>query len=97
MSIVISPTIRDKLALKHNVTTEEVEQCFANRNGEYIEETRATHQTYPVTQYFIAETNFGRKLKVCYVPEHGNLYIKTAFEAGPAEIHRYLAAGGKTV
>jgi hypothetical protein len=41
MSIVISPTIRDKLALKHNVTT--------------------------------------------------------AFEAGPAEIHRYLAAGGKTV
>ena len=97
MAIVISPKIRSKLALKHNVKPEEVEQCFANRNGEYILDTREEHATNPPTHWFIAETNYGRKLKVAFVAEHGNIYIRSAFEPSQATIQNYLTHGGKAI
>jgi hypothetical protein len=99
MTIVITSRIRDKLALKHNVTPEDVEQCFANRNGEYIEDTRPAHKRKDglVTYWFIAENHYGRKLKVAFVEENGNLYICTALDASPAVIRNYLKNGGKVI
>lgn len=94
MSIVISPKIRSKLDLKHNVKPEEVEQCFANRNGEYILDTREEHASGQPTYWFIAETNYGRKLKVAFINEHGNVYIRSAYEPSPATIQNYLKHGG---
>jgi hypothetical protein len=97
MTIVISPKIRSKLALKHNVKPEEVEQCFANKNGEYILDPREEHASDAPTYWFIAETNYGRKLKIAFIAEHGNVYIRSAFEPSQATIQNYLNHGGKTI
>jgi len=97
MSIVISPKICAKLAAKHHVTPEEVEQCFANRNGKYILDTREQHETGSPTLWFIAETYYGRKLKVVFVNENGNNYIRTAFPPSPATIQNYLEHGGEKI
>ena len=94
MAIVISAKIRDKLMAKHNVTPEEVEQCFANRNGKCISDTREEHESEHPTLWFIAETHNGRKLKVVFVLEHGDTYIRTAFEPSEATIKNYLRFGG---
>lgn len=97
MSIVISAKIRDKLATKHNVKPEEVEQCFANRNGEYELDVREEHASGQPTYWFIAETNYGRRLKIAFVHEHGNIYIRSAFEPSQAAIQNYLKYGGGAI
>ena len=97
MSIVISPKIRDKLLAKHNVTQEEVEQCFANRNGKCIFDIREEHTTGNPTLWFIAETYYGRKLKVAFVSENGNNYVRTAYEPSEATIKNYLDHGGGVI
>ncbi len=97
MAIVISPKIRDKLARKHNVKPEEVEQCFANRNGNYILEVRKQHEANVPTYWFIAETNYRRRLKVVFISEHGNIYLKSAFEPTDGEVENYLKYGGETI
>lgn len=97
MPIVISPAICAKLLSKHQVKPEEVEQCFANRNGEYIEEVRQEHQTNPPTWWFIAETHYGRKLKVVFVHDNGNNYIRSAFPPNEATIKNYIKNGGRTI
>ena len=97
MSIVISPKIRDKLATKHNVSQEDVEQCFANRNGNYIEDTRAQHVKELPTYWFIAETHYGRRLKVAFINENGNVYVRTAFEPSEATIRNYVENGGGVI
>ena len=97
MSIVISPTICAKLLSKHHVTPEEIDQCFSNRNGNYIEDLREEHATNPPTLWFIAETHWGRKLKIVFVNENGNNYIRTAFPPSEATIKNYLKYGGGTI
>src|SRR5690606_31156212 len=66
--IVISQNIRANLAAAHDVGEPEVHQCFANRTGSLLVDSRETHRTDPPTRWFIAPTNKGRLLKVCYVP-----------------------------
>jgi hypothetical protein len=73
--IVISPVIMEKLEKKHGVTRREIEQCFENRKGGYLEDTREEHKTDPATLWFVAPTNCGRKLKIIFVFNNGNLYI----------------------
>ena len=97
MAIVISPQIRGKLATKHQVKPQEVDQCFANRQGEYILDTREEHVADALTYWFIAETDYGRKLKVVFVEENGNLYIRTAFPPNEATIRYYLEHGGSAI
>lgn len=97
MTIVISPAVCAKLAEKHKVSTEEVEQCFCNRNGNYILDTREEHAASAPTLWFIAETHSGRKLKVVFVHEHGNIYIRTAFDPSEAVIGYYLKNGGGVI
>ena len=90
MALVISPKIRAKLADKDPpVADAEIEQCFANRRSTYLIDKREQHRTIPPTRWFVAETDFGRKLKIAFVPEHGNIYIRTAYNANEDEIRIY--------
>ncbi len=79
MSLIISPNVQRKLTTKHDVTRDEVEQCFMNHDGPYLTDERESHATNPPTLWFIGKTDVGRQLKVVFVPEHGNLYLRTAF------------------
>ena len=94
MPIVISPQIRDKLLVKHKVTPEEVEECFANRIGRCILDSREEHKVDHPTLWFIAETYMGRKLKVVFVPGSGNNYVRTAYEPSAPTTANYLKRGG---
>lgn len=93
MSVVISDRVAEHMAKKHSVSPEEVKQCFANKNGKYLRDPRAKHATSPPTQWFISETNYGRKLKVAFVPDAGDYYIRTAFPPNAEELRIYAKYG----
>jgi len=82
MKFVVAGRIRQKLKEKHGVTPEEIEQCFFNRTGHFLEDTREEHRTHPPTQWFIAETDAGRRLKVVFVEDvdADEIHIKTSYE-----------------
>lgn len=81
MKIKISSKVKEKLLLKHGgVTLQEIQECFANIDGKILIDTREEHFTNPLTRWFIAETNKGRELKICYVPHSDEFHIKSAYE-----------------
>lgn len=92
--IKVAKRVYAKLKGKHSVTLQEVRQCFANVDGQFLEDTRECHKTDPVTMWFIAETDKGRALKVCFVREENTekavtLYVKTAYEPNEDEVRIY--------
>ncbi len=90
MALHISLKVRAKLAQPdHNVTEEEIEQCFANRCGQTCTDIRPEHQTPIPTEWFVAETDYGRELKIVYIHDKTNrtIDIKSAYPA-TAEIIR---------
>lgn len=95
MKIQLSPAVKEKLFIKHNVTEKEIFECFANRDGNYLMDTREQHRTTPATLWFIAQTNRGRLLKVCFIPPHqGQLaQLKSAFEPNDIEKCIYASKG----
>lgn len=94
MKFIISPGVRAKLSAKiPPVTEDEIRQCFANRSGSYLIDTRADNLTNPYTRWFIAETDFGRKLKIAFVPMNDGLHIKTAYDPNPVELRIYKDKG----
>jgi hypothetical protein len=93
MAIVISPKIQEKLTTKHGVSTDEVTQCFTNRAGKFLVEPREDHATDPPTLWFISETDYGRKLKVIFVPRDGNNYLRSAFSPNENEMRIYEKYG----
>lgn len=94
-TIIISPKIKAKLHEKHDVTEAEVHQCFANRTGQLLTDTREEHITDPPTRWFIAPTNKGRLLKICYVPE-GDYYLRSCFPPNETELAIYRKHGRPT-
>jgi hypothetical protein len=93
LSLIISPTILEKLETKHKVTRREVEQCFENLAGNYLEDTNEDHATDPPTLWFIAPTNRGRQLKVVFVFKDGNIYVKSAFAPSAKSVALYESKG----
>lgn len=90
LSIHASARIRNKIQEKHGVTMNEVEQCFLNRIGKILQDTRTDHQTNPPTLWFISETNRQRMLKIVFVLELDNsITLKTAYEPNTIEIDIY--------
>jgi hypothetical protein len=84
MPLIISLSVRAKLATpSHNVTEKEIEQCFANRSGRTCIDSRPHHQTSLPTLWFVAQTDYGRRLKIVYVHDttNGNIEIKSAYLA----------------
>jgi hypothetical protein len=90
LKLVISPKISAKLAAKiPPVSHEEIVQCFANRTTLFLIDDREDHQSDPPTRWFIAETDFGRKLKIVFVPRGQELHIRTAFDPSKEAIAYY--------
>lgn len=90
MTLVIAPRIRAKLAAKNPpVATDEIIQCFANRNGVFLYDDREEHKTEPPTKWFVAETDYGRKLKIVFIQDGVNVIIKTAYTPGRDVIRLY--------
>src|SRR5689334_2461649 len=90
--IIISPQTKAKLAAKHDVGEPEVHQCFANLTGGLLLDSREDHRTDPPTHWFIAPTNKGRLLKVCYVPS-GDFFVRTCYPPSEAELAIYRKYG----
>ncbi|MDO8369651.1 MAG: hypothetical protein Q7S71_02885 [Candidatus Nitrotoga sp.] len=90
MGLIISSSVRAKLANKTPPVTEsEICQCFANRTRSYLIDKRANNLTNPLTRWFIAETDFGRKLKIAFMPTAGGIVIKTAYGPNAEELRIY--------
>ena len=64
-------------------------QCFASREGSYLKDTRAEHKTDPPSQWFVAETDYGIKLKIVFIQKGSDIHIKTAYKANQKEIQIY--------
>ena len=93
MRVIISQAILAKLASKHAVSRKEVEECFENRDGRLLSDSREDHRTDPPTLWFIAETNHRRFLKVVFVQRGRSIFLKSAFEPFPEELRIYRKYG----
>jgi len=90
MGLKISSAVSNKLTSKHNVSKDEIIQCFSSRERKFLEDMREEHKTDPPTKWFIAETDYGKKLKVVFIQDQNNdVHIKTAYLANPDEIRIY--------
>jgi hypothetical protein len=97
VSLKISHSVRAKLGNKNPpVTREEIEACFANRSGTYLEDTREQHKTDPPTKWFIAETFYGRKLKIAFIQKGANTIIRTAYDPNKDELRIFNKYSTKT-
>jgi hypothetical protein len=85
MALVISLEIEAKIGRDDhgNVTRKEVEECLENHLGGYAIDKRPEHQTESgePTFWFVAKTNHQRELKITFVWQHGNVYLKSAYPA----------------
>jgi uncharacterized DUF497 family protein len=68
MELIITPATAHKLKYKHKVTEHEVLECFHNRTKETLVDDREKHRSTPPTEWFIASTSTGRRLKVVFIP-----------------------------
>lgn len=93
MNISIDKEIEDKLRDKHQVELKEVAECFQNMEGELLIDNREQHKTNPPTNWFIAETNHKRLLKVCFMQIGDKVHIKSAFEPNDDELRIYNKYG----
>ena len=90
MGLVVAPRIREKLLTKvPPVTIDEVLQGFANRTGRFLIDLREEHHTDPPTLWFIAETDYGRRLKIVFIQKDDDLIIKTAYDPNPIQSRIY--------
>jgi len=89
--MIISERVVQKLAEKHGVNKSEIVECFTNRESNFLTDMREDHQTNPPTMWFVAQTDFGRKLKVAFIQDAntGEVIIKTAYEANAEEQRIY--------
>tara|TARA_R110000868_G_scaffold387274_2_gene655830 strand:- start:891 stop:1175 length:285 start_codon:yes stop_codon:yes gene_type:complete len=89
LQLNFSPRILAKLEEKHSIKQKEVFECFFNREHNFLLDTRENNKTNPATQWFISETDKGKKLKICFIPIDGELIIKTAYPPSAEEIRIY--------
>ena len=98
MPLRISSRVLEKLLGKvPPVTRQEVEQCFMNRwPGEPLTDKRDQHKTEPRTQWFIAETDKGRRLKIVHVQEGDVIDLKTAYDPNKTELLIFFKHGAQS-
>lgn len=90
LGLLISDKIREKLSNKTPpVTEEEILQCFANQDRSFLVDTREEHKTNPLTKWFVAETDYGRKLKIMFVHDARGIHIKSAYGADQIIVDLY--------
>jgi len=91
LNLKFSEKVINKLQDKHDVSIDEVYECFFNfdSNGKFLMDTREDHKTDPPTLWFVSMTDKGRVLKVCFIEESKVISIKTAYDANSEEIRIY--------
>ena len=89
MKIVVSDAVLIKVNHKHQVSVKELEECFLNRLGGLLLDTREEHKTEPETLWFVAATNKNRVLKIIYISDGKSIYLKSAYQASPDIIRIY--------
>jgi hypothetical protein len=92
-NLKITAAIQHKLKTKHLVEVAEVRQCFLNKNGKLLTDSRALTKTNPPTLWFIARTNTNRQLKIVYIQKGVQIILKTAYEPNEAELAIYARHG----
>ncbi len=92
-NLIVSAGVLAKLREKHKVSEREIEQCFENRCGLFLQDDREDHQTDPPTLWFIAPSNEDRPLKVIFMFIGGNVHIKSAYEPEAEAIAIYEKLG----
>ena len=85
MATIIPPGIRDKIARPDHggVTEAEVHECFENHDGRLCWDDRPEHldsRGLP-SPWFVAETNRRRLLKIMFVRDGSDIYLKSAYPA----------------
>lgn len=80
----ISQAVLEKLDQKHGVSRREVEQCFENKCGMYLQDDREDHKSDPPTLWFVAPTSQGRLLKIIFIYRDGQVHLRSAFDADAA-------------
>ena len=98
LNIRVSARVNEKLQTKHSVTVDEIREAFANIEGQFLIDDREDNKTDPQTNWFIAETDKGRCLKVYFIAEKDEkgrscITIKTAYEANITERRIYERKG----
>lgn len=92
-NLIISEVIQEKPLHKHAVARREVEQCFENRDGKLLTDTRAHTKTDPPTLWFLAHTHSGRLLKIVYIQTEKKIFLKSCFEPNEVEVAIYKRYG----
>ena len=93
MKFKISAAVRSKMETKHAVNVKELSECFENRDGLDLFDTRAKNLTDPLTRWFLAHTNHCRLLKVVFIPVGDTIEIKTVYPPSQTEIAIYKKHG----
>ncbi|MBK2124967.1 hypothetical protein [Fangia hongkongensis] len=93
--LVATAKIKDKLWNKHKVTISEVHQCFINREGCTLIDDREQNKTIPPTQWFLAETDAGRLLKIVFIEFESDIVLKTSYEPNSKEREIYKCLNNK--
>lgn len=87
----VTEQVEKKLWDKHGVRVDEVIECFINHTDHFLIDTREKHRTVPPTEWFIAETDTGRRLKVVFMEYPDQIVIKSAYEPSIEEESIYAA------
>ncbi|UKE66268.1 ADP-ribosyl-(dinitrogen reductase) hydrolase [Xanthomonas graminis] len=85
MAIIIPPGIAAKIGRPDHgkVTEQEVRECFENHDGRLCWDSRPEHldgEGRP-SPWFVAETNQRRYLKIMFVRDGNDIYLKSAYPA----------------
>ncbi len=85
MAIIIPPGIAAKIQQPDHgqVTEKEVHECFENHDGRLCWDNRPQHLdgNGRPCPWFVAETNSRRLLKIMFVRDGEDLYLKSAYPA----------------
>ncbi len=87
MKLFVSPGTKKKLRNEYNITTEEVKECFLNREKGFLIDINKKYG-YPIFR-FIAETNRGRRLKVIFILASGIYKLKVVRPVEKREKNTY--------
>lgn len=92
--LVIPQKIQAKIEHEDHgsITEREVRECFMAWDGRYCADTREDHTTQSglQTRWFVGESHVGRCLKIMYVEDGENVYLKSAYLA-TTEVQRIFA------
>lgn len=89
MILHVSDAVEQKLR-KRGINQIHLLECFGNQTRSALIDGREEHQTDPLTLWFIAETDSGRRLKVVFIQLTAlDVLIKSAYEPDANETRIY--------